>query len=149
MRYSLILACAALFLFPTSGQAKEKISGPIQAEVVNVIDGDTIRVKAHLWLGLHKSIKIRFSGVQSPELHSAKCDYERKLAEEAKAITTKAIANKPVQLINVRYGKYSGRVVAEVLNHEDKNLNVFLFENALAQPSKTGKKVDWCGHDNN
>lgn len=134
----------ALFLtYPAF--AKETISGPVQAEVVKVIDGDTIRVQAHLWLGLHKTIKVKFNGAQSPELYSPKCDYERELAEEARDITADAIAGKPVTLIDIQYGKYSDRVIANVLNHEGVDLNTFLFNKALAQPTKTGKRMDWCG----
>ena len=127
--------------------AKERVSGPIQAEVVKVIDGDTITVTAHLWPGLHKTIKVRFYGVQSPELYRPKCDYERTMAKKAKSVIVHAIDNKPVQLINIQYGKYSDRVIAEVLNHNGKNLNDFLFENGLAKASKTGKRMDWCGHE--
>lgn len=147
MRYALPLCCVILCLYSLKGQAKETISGPIQAEVVKVIDGDTIRVQAHLWLGLHKTIKVKFNGIQSPELYSPKCDYERKIAEEAKAITEKAIAGKPVTLIDIKYGKYSDRVIANVLNHEGVDLNTFLFNMALAQPTKTGKRMNWCGDD--
>ena len=145
MRHSINICVLLALWLSNPAQAKEMISGPVQAEVVKVIDGDTIRVQAHLWLGLHKTIKVKFNGVQAPELYSPKCDYERGLAEEAKAVTEKAIAGKPVTLINIHYGKYSDRVIANVLNHEGVDLNTFLFSEALAQPTTTGKRMDWCG----
>ena len=146
MRYTLLFCCVVLCVPPSTGQAKETISGPIQAEVVKVVDGDTIRVKAKIWLGLDKTIKVKFNGVQSPELYSPKCEYERELAKEARDVTANAIAGKPVTLIDVQYGKYSDRVIANVLNHEGVDLNTFLFSKALAQPTKTGKRMDWCGN---
>lgn len=147
MKYILCFCCVILCLITANGQAKEIVSGPVTAEVVKVIDGDTIRVKAKIWLGLDKTIKVKFNGIQAPELHSPKCDYEREIAEEAKAVTVKAIAGKPVQLIDIKYGKYSDRVIANVRNHEGVDLNTFLFNQALAHPTKTGSRIDWCGDD--
>ncbi len=44
----LIALCAA----PAGlAQAGERLAGPVPAEVVAVIDGDTLEVSAHIWLG--------------------------------------------------------------------------------------------------
>ncbi len=138
--------CILAFTLSVPAQAKETVLGPVEAQVIKVIDGDTIRVKARIWLGLEKNIKVRLNGVQSPELYRPKCAYERHLAEQAKNVTTDAIAQQPVLLINIKYGKYSDRVIADVLNHQGRPLKAFLLDQALAQPSKTGKRLDWCGN---
>lgn len=143
----IILALYILFTFSVlsnPGYAKEIIPGPITAQMVRVIDGDTIRVKAMIWLGLEKNIKVRLNGVHAPELYRPKCEHERQLAEQAKNVTTDAIAQQPIQLINIKYGKYSDRVIADVLNHQGHHLTQFLLDQALALPTKTGKHLDWC-----
>ena len=37
--------------FPSPSQAKDVLAGPVPAEVVRVVDGDTLLVRAEIWLG--------------------------------------------------------------------------------------------------
>ena len=47
------------------------------AEVLNVIDGDTLRVRAHMWPGQKWEGNIRLYGIDTPELRT-KCQAEKK-----------------------------------------------------------------------
>ena len=42
---------AAFLTFVPTDRAGEMLPGPIPAEIVSVVDGDTISVRAHIWLG--------------------------------------------------------------------------------------------------
>ena len=57
------VAASANFLRATDG-----ISGPVMAQVLRVIDGDTIAVRAQIWIGQSVETRVRIVGVDTPEL---------------------------------------------------------------------------------
>ena len=85
------------------------------AAVLNVIDGDTLRVRVHMWPGQKWEGNIRMYGIDTPELRGSAC-----LAEKAQGIlardTLVSLVPPRVCLVNVRSGKYAGRYVAAVMD---------------------------------
>ena len=57
--------------------------GPIPAEILDVLDGDTIAVRATIWLGQAVETHVRLSGIDAPELR-AHCAEEKEKAEAAR-----------------------------------------------------------------
>ena len=55
------------------------------AEVVRVVDGDTIEVNAHYWPGHTWRGKVRLRGIDTPELRG-KCEIETLMALDANAV---------------------------------------------------------------
>ena len=51
--------------------ASEVLPGPIAADVIKVIDGDTLPVRARIWLGQEVEINVRLADVDTPELCGA------------------------------------------------------------------------------
>ncbi len=97
-------------LFPTAADAD--YAWP----VIRVVDGDTLEVRIDaLPLGLAR-VKVRVRGVDTPETGGrAKCDKERAQGAEAEEFTRRAIkAAKKVRFGNPAWGKYGGRIVADV-----------------------------------
>ena len=85
------------------------------AEVVRVIDADTLDVRVDLWPGLQAVYAVRVRGIDAPELRRPGCEAERVWAEEAKAQVEKLYdVGSRVRLEKVEYDAYSGRVVADV-----------------------------------
>ncbi len=80
MRYLI----AALLTLPSVTYAADTIPGPIQAEVLRVIDGDTIEVRAKIWLDQYIETNVRLAGLDAPEMRG-KCEREKALARKAKA----------------------------------------------------------------
>jgi len=137
----LLLATAAKANPITKGETR--LEGPIEATVIRVIDGDTIFVEAHVWL--EQSIKtfIRLKGVDAAEKR-AKCAYELEMANTATNFLKKEIEGKRVLLKNIDYGKYSRRVLADVLTQEREMVSEMLFERHLARYYNGGKRKSWC-----
>ena len=77
---SLLLAAAPL----APPALAEMLPGPVPAAVIEVIDGDTVRVRARVWLGQDVETAVRIAGIDTPELRGADCDAERRLAEAAR-----------------------------------------------------------------
>ena len=81
-----VAGLAGLLVAAVSGQAvlaptpqrivSEGLEGPVKATVERVIDGDTIEVRAFIWLGQSLLIRVRIDGVDAPELE-ARCSQER------------------------------------------------------------------------
>ena len=81
----LCLLCAAAYTgLSAAAWADSDLPGPIPAALVRVIDGDTIEVRARIWLDLDLTTRVRLAGIDAPELNGA-CPEERRRAEEARA----------------------------------------------------------------
>ncbi len=133
-----------LVLAAPAGPATETLPGPIPAQVVRVIDGDTLEVRARIWLGQEVSILVRLAGIDAPELRG-RCDGEKRLAEEAKAYLRAMVGEGSVTLSEVRYGKFAGRVMARVGNAAGEDLSQALVAAGLARDYAGGRRQSWCG----
>ncbi len=117
------------------------VPGPMPVEVLEVKDGDTLKVRVNIWLNQYVIVSVRVLGVDTPEMR-AKCRKERIGAEAAKEFV-KVITTEGVTLRNVKYGKYAGRVLAEVYVN-DIDLAELLITNGLGRAYSGGKREGWC-----
>lgn len=110
------------------------------------VDGDTFEVSIP---GLHpligKKVKIRVSGVDSPEINRAKNACEKEKGRTAKKLVDNLLKRaKRIDLKNIQRGKYF-RIAADVLI-DGTSLKSYLIKNQLGVPYGDGKKpkVNWC-----
>ncbi len=129
---------------PRPPAGREVLPGPVKAEVLKVIDGDTLTVRARIWVGQNLEIHVRITGVDTPELR-ARCDRERTLAREARKTVRAAVASGQVRLFDVQYGKYAGRVVARVETEDGRDIAKMLIDAGLGRAYGGGKRAGWCG----
>ena len=139
---SLVVA-GGLAISATAGGREEKIPGPVAAQVLSVIDGDTIIARARIWLGQRLETRVRLAGVNTPELRG-KCPEERLLARRARDLVRTMIADGDVLLRDIQYGKYAGRVVARVQVRDGGDLSRALLEAGLGRPYDGGRRLSWC-----
>ena len=123
--------------------AAEALAGPVAANVERVVDGDTIEVKAAIWLGQSLIIRVRIDGVDAPELE-ARCAEERKLALAARDFLARRLQGVPVRLTHVVYDKYGGRVRADVADAAG-DIGHALLEAGLVRPYHGERRESWCG----
>ena len=144
MRKSAVLFAGALAVLAAGeAPAAERLAGPFPAEVLRVIDGDTLAVRVPVWLGQELDVHVRLRGIDTPEVHG-KCRRERDLAAEATALLAKA-ATPQVTLRNVEGDKYFGRVEADVTAAGGADLSATMLASGLARPYDGGKRGEWCG----
>jgi len=135
----------AAILAPALTGAAELLAGPVPATVVEVIDGDTITVRARIWLGQAIETRVRLAGIDTPELRGD-CERERILAEQARAALAARIAGRQVTLTEIRRGTYAGRVVARVSGTDTPDIGQTLLAAGLARTyGGRGPRPDWCG----
>ena len=133
---------------PGSLGAGDRLAGPLPAQVVSVLDGDTLEVRVHIWLGQDIQTRVRLAGIDAPEL-KGKCARERVLAQRARAYLKAQLdpgdaGTASVRLREVRYGKYAGRVLARVETLDGTDLGQALVTAGLARPYDGRRRASWC-----
>ncbi len=146
--------------------AGDRLAGPLSAQVVSVLDGDTLEVRVHIWLGQDIRTRVRLAGIDAPEL-KGKCARERDLAQRARAYLLARLdplaagdgaagdgaagdgaagdgAAASIRLREVRYGKYAGRVLARVETLDGTDLGQELVAAGLARPYDGRRRASWC-----
>ncbi len=136
-RLALLLAC---LLTPFAAQG-ERLSGPVPAQILRVVDGDTLELRVRIWLDQELIVKARLADVDAPELFRPDCPAERALAERARDFVL-AEAGRDVTLTSVEHDKYAGRVVAHVADDKGRDLSALLLSAGLAAPY--GDRTGWC-----
>ena len=142
------LAAAALAgataLGPRTGAAPhEVLPGPVPAELVRVVDGDTVLVSARIWLGQRVTVSVRLAGIDAPEIRG-RCAAERARAGQARDFLVRRLATGGVALADIQYGKFAGRVVARLLDGDGADLGAALLAAGLARPYAGRRRGAWC-----
>ena len=147
-----ILGLAISQLSTTAALAKKPhLKGPIYATIKRVIDGDTLIVKAKIWLDQELTVRVRLSGINAPELKSHD-PHHRQLAIEAANILQKLTSGRQITLRNIRRGKYAGRVIADAYLNNGIQLSQYLLDHGLAVPygqrfkTRHNCSLDDCRH---
>ncbi|MCC7427428.1 MAG: thermonuclease family protein [Alphaproteobacteria bacterium] len=118
---------------PARPAAAETLAGPVPAELVRVLDGDTIIVRARIWLGQEIETRVRLWGVNAPELRSPD-PQDRARAQAARVFVVAELAGGRLTLHAIRRDKYGGRVVARVRAPDGSDLAARLLAAGLAEP---------------
>ncbi len=130
---------------PNLRPRQDIVAGPIAARVIKTGDGDTVQTVADIWPGMTVLIDIRMGEIDTPEKKGrAKCAQEAELAEAASAETRRLLEGKPVLLYNIKYEKYGGRLLADIVTPEGINAAENLTAKGYAAPYDGGKKQSWC-----
>ncbi|WP_180897796.1 thermonuclease family protein [Martelella soudanensis] len=138
------LICAVLLSLPLPAGAVEIFAGPVRAEVVRVVDGDTIAVEARPWPGQIVETLVRVRGVDTPELRSS-CGAEKEAANIAKAYVISLLREgETVELREIAGDKYFGRVVANVGLPDHRDLSTLLLTGGYAVPYDGGRKTPFA-----
>jgi endonuclease YncB( thermonuclease family) len=131
---SLVIFFLAVGQSAPAASAYRLIDGPVVAEVVKVIDGDTILVEAMPWPDHKVSTYVRLRGIDAPELRS-KCPTFRKAAHDAKSELASLLeGERMVQLTAISGDKYFGRVVADLQLSNGTRPADHLLEAGLVEP---------------
>jgi endonuclease YncB( thermonuclease family) len=143
----LVLAASAANPASDAAPAPERVAnaafdGPVKAEVIEVIDGDTFDAAARIWLGEAVEVHVRIEGIDAPELH-ARCPEERARALAARDYLARRISGGKVELSAVHYDKYGGRVDA-VVRDDRGDIGQAMIAAGMARPYHGERRKGWC-----
>jgi len=117
------------------------LEGPVLARIERVVDGDTVRVSADVWIDQSVSVSVRLANIDAPELFRPKCEAEKIRAKAAKEFVSRFVSAGRVKLYDIHRGKYSGRVVARIENVQGQDLGAAL---TRADHAVYGDRGSWC-----
>jgi endonuclease YncB( thermonuclease family) len=139
---SIILLFVAATPFPQIAMARSDIAGPVEAEVERVVDGDTIRVSAKIWVDQYVSVSARLLGGDAPEIFRPQCENEREPGRKAKSFVEAMIGDGAVILRDIDHDKYGGRVDARLETASGADVAAALLDTGLAVAE--GDDDPWC-----
>ena len=126
------------------------IPGPLAAQVIRIVDGDTFEARVRIWFGQEITTLVRLRDMDAPELNSH-CPKEAEGAKAAAAALEEFLATGPVQLADIAMDKYGGRVVATayVLDRAapaalPENISSLMLASGLARAYGGGRRASWC-----
>lgn len=129
---------------PAASTAGDTLPGPVEAEVLQVVDGDTLAVRALIWLGQTVETRVRIAGMDTPE-RRGDCEAEKALAEAARQALASLVGSGTVLLRDISNDKYGGRVLARVEAADGRDARQTLMAAGLAAPYEgRGPRTDWC-----
>lgn len=143
---ALLLIAGMVSVSTTEAMAREEISGPVSAEILRVVDGDTLLVEARPWPQQKMEVYVRIRGIDAPELKS-KCEAVRVAGQDARhALETMAAQSSKIQLIRISGDKYFGRIVADVILSDGHSVADGLLLAGLVRTYDGGRKPrETCG----
>jgi len=127
-------------------QKMPKNSATYDAQVIRVIDGDTIVIAApFLPAPLKPQLAVRIFGVDTPEKgHRAQCPQEDQRAQMASKWTTQLIQQGgKIQVTLYGWDKFGGRVLGDITVN-GQSVRRGLIANGLAREYYGDAKQSWC-----
>jgi micrococcal nuclease len=143
LAWALALAVVFAGRTPAASGRRDVVAGPVAASVRRVVDGDTLVIRARIWLGQTVETTVRVAGIDAPE-RRGRCPRERALARRATDRLKALLADGAAVLRDVRHGKYAGRVLARVATPAGADVGAILVREGLARPYRGGRRRGWC-----
>ena len=114
------------------------------ADVVRVIDGDTVAVVVRAWPSVLIETRIRILGIDAPEL-KARCPAEKEKAIAAREFVRQQLpVGAKVTLRRVKPDKYAGRHDAEIWTAAGESVGDSLIAHGLARAYGGAARLGWC-----
>lgn len=114
------------------------------ATVGYVYDGDTFAAVVHVDRKTDVNVRVRLINVDTPEMHGD-CDSEIRRAKMARNRLMELIPNgSTVELKNIQDDKYAGRIDANVILPNGRDVGKILINEKLGRPYSGGKRASWC-----
>ncbi len=121
-----------------------EIPGPVSAEIIRVIDGDTILVAAKPWPQQTMEVYVRLRGIDAPELKSS-CAATRDAGQVARAALASLTSDqREIQLLHISGDKYFGRVLADISFADGRNPAQEMLSAGYVTPYDGGRKSKGC-----
>ncbi len=115
----------------------------IPVDIIRVIDGDTVEVRAHVWLDQMIVTRVRLRSIDAPELRAGCPEEARKAAAARDALVTLLDSGR-IYLTGLGRDKYGGRVLGDLLTAEGQSISSRMLTTGHARPYAGGKRQGWC-----
>jgi len=114
------------------------------ATVDYVVDGDTFNAIAHVDDGTDVDVRVRLINVDTPEMHG-ECEYEIAKANAARERLMQLVPRGTVvELKNIKDDKYVGRIDANAILPDGRDIGRVLINEKYGRTYSGGKRKSWC-----
>lgn len=121
------------------------VARAVPAVVDYHFDGDTFSAGVMLDTDVQITVRVRLINIDTPEMNG-KCTAEKIMAQNAKDLLATLIPRgTTVDLQNIKDDKYLGRINANVILPDGRDLGRIMIDSGLARPYSGGKRAGWCG----
>ncbi|GHT01800.1 hypothetical protein FACS189421_14450 [Bacteroidia bacterium] len=147
MKKILFLVPFSLFLCAADAArrpSKNEINGPVAASSGYIIDGDTFAAMVHIAEDIEISVRVRIRQIDAPEME-AQCKSEKTAAIASKERLTELLPDGTlIQLYDIKDDKYLGRIDANVMLTDGRNIGDIMTREGHARKYSGGKRQSWC-----
>ena len=114
------------------------------ATVGYIVDGDTFAAAVLLNDGIKITVRVRLRNVDTPEMNGM-CNAEIAAAHRARDRLAELIpVGTIVDLQNIKDDKYLGRIDANVIMPDGRDVGDVLIQEKLGRPYAGGRRDAWC-----
>lgn len=119
-------------------------SSAVPAVADYVLDGDTFVADVKIAPDISITVRVRLINVDAPEINGA-CSSEKELANRAKLRVMELLPQGTVvDLKNIKDDKYLGRIDANVILPDGRDIGMVLVRENLARFYNGGRRSGWC-----
>ena len=116
----------------------------VPATVGYVFDGDTFAAVVHMDKNTNIDVRVRLINVDTPEMNG-KCESEKQRANAARnRLMTLIPTGSVVELKNIKDDKYAGRIDANVILPDGRDVGRVLINEKLGRAYSGGRRAGWC-----
>jgi micrococcal nuclease len=115
----------------------------IPAEIIRVVDGDTVDIRAHVWLDHQVTARVRLRGIDAPERDGRCPDESRRAAEAAEALA-RVLEERPLFLSDLGRDKFGGRVLGRIVLASGRDAGEVMIASGHARPYTGGRRDRRC-----
>ncbi|MBE6460371.1 MAG: nuclease [Alphaproteobacteria bacterium] len=120
------------------------VANAVPAVVDYIFDGDTFSAGVKLDADVEITVRVRLINVDTPEMNG-KCMAEKVMAQNARDLLGVLIPRGTVvELENIKDDKYLGRINANVILPDGRDVGRVMIDSGLARPYSGGKRAPWC-----
>lgn len=120
------------------------VANAVPARVGYIVDGDTFAGIVKLQDDIEISVRVRLRNVDTPELHG-ECVGEIVMANMARERLSQLLpVGTTIDLQNVKDDKYLGRIDANVILPDGRDVGDVLVSEKLGRPYSGGRRAPWC-----
>ena len=120
------------------------VANAVPAVVDYHFDGDTFSAGVMLDTDVEITVRVRLINIDTPEING-KCTAEKVMAQSARDLLAAIIPRGTVvDLQNIKDDKYLGRINANVILPDGRDVGQIMIDSGLARPYSGGKRQPWC-----
>ena len=126
-----------------SASEMPRLRQAVPVDILRVIDGDTVEVRAHVWLDQTIVTRVRLKSIDAPELRSG-CPQERSKAEVSRAQLAEFLGTGQAFLTGLGRDKYGGRVLGQLVTATGEDASAHMLGSGHARAYGGGKRTGRC-----